>query len=730
MENTLLGLLIKDEEGCIWRIIQTNGIITKGCLVDYNGTKVTKLRFNEWSTIELLNDLVEGKVERLKDEPCKIVLEETLDDGLCKLYAKRKAFVTEVFNVVAPNYDAICSKLYRQEFKKIYQKYGYCLASALKYIRLYLQSGMNYNALIDGRITRTTGRPKVEERLRKAGCKGNEFGIHGKKLVEKDIENIKWGINLYLSSFSASIYYCYLKVLIHFYLDEDGNLMEEHPSERQFYYQLMTRTTPEERARAKKMKSDFENNCRLLYSTPRSDALRPGQILESDECELDVMVVSSVNDRKILGRPVVYFLCDLYSHAIVGLSVHLHNNSIAGITSALLNLFESKQDYCHRYDIKFTDSSLWPSCFIPEEIRSDQGSEYGSDQFERICQSLNIRRSLAPPAMGSYKGAVERSFGSLMALLRPELENSGLIAKRADSNHYKTATYTMKEITRLCINFAIFHNNMVIDKMKISREMAMNGVRKSPVDIWKWGVEHRGQPTRMITSANLAETIFDILTPMDARLSRDGVSINGLKYLPADDDELMARLMKTVIKGKSETMNVRIDPRSTNNIFYLKNGHIAQMNLVKDDIGNDWQDMIWDEVEEEKEIIRTQDRQDQNEKLKLRCKELSNIETILDNAEKPEFKPEKKNIRENRMDERRLIDEKESVASKMESVKNPSLQDPTETQQTKEADEVDIAGEIKKAKKKGKTTKESTLGSLSNKDAFIEAMEETGRFEF
>lgn len=84
----------------------------------------------------------------------------------------------------------------------------------------------------------------------------------------------------------------------------------------------------------------------------------------------------------------------------------------------------------------------------------------------------------------------------------------------------------------------------------------------------------------------------------------------------------------------------------------------------------------------------------------------SNIETILDNAEKPEFKPEKKNIRENRMDERRLIDEKESVASKMESVKNPSLQDPTETQQTKEADEVDIAGEIKKAKKKGKTTKE------------------------
>ena len=396
----------------------------------------------------------------------------------------------------------------------------------------------------------------------------------------------------------------------------------------------------------------------------------------------------------------------------------------------MLNLFESKTDYCSRYDIDFSDTSLWPSCFIPEEIRSDQGSEYGSDQFASICQLLNIRCSFAPPGMGSYKGTVERSFGSLMSLLRPELENYGLISKRADSNHYKTATYTMKDITRLCINFAIFHNNMVIDKMKISREMAMNGVRKSPVDIWKWGVEHRGQPTRMITSANLAETIFKILTPMNARLSRDGVSVNGLRYLPADDDELIARLMKTVIKGKSETMDVRIDPRSTNNIFYLKNGHIAQMNLVKDDIGNDWQDMVWDEVDAEKEIIRTQDRRDKNEKLRLKCKELSNIENILDNANKPEFKPEKKNIRENRMDERKLIDEKESAASKMNAVKAPSLQDPTETQQAKETDEADVAGEIKKTKKKGKTTKESTWGSLSNKDAFIEAMEETGRFEF
>lgn len=731
MEKTLTGTLIKDEKGCIWRIIQSNGMVTKGCLVECNGTRVTKLRFYEWSTIELMNDLMEDRFEKVKEEPVRIIPEQEMDKDLRELYMKRKAFVTEVVNLVAPNYDEVSSSHARPKIKKLYQKYEFCTASGLKYIRLFLQSGLSYSSLIDGRITRTTGRPKVGERLRKAGPKCNESSLQGKILGNDDLKNIEWGIDLYMDSFSASVEYCYLKMLIHFYLDDDGYLKNEFPSRRQFKYQLMSRTTAEERARAKKMKSDFENNSRLLYGTPRSDSLRPGQILESDECELDVMVVSSVNSRKILGRPVVYFLCDLYSHAIVGLSVHLHNNSMAGITSALLNLFESKQDYCLRFDINLADPSLWPSCFIPEEIRSDQGSEYGSDQFERICQSLNIRRSMAPGGMGSYKGAVERSFGSLMVLLRPELENYGLIAKRVDSNHYKTATYTMKEITKLCINFAVFHNNMVIDKMKISREMAMNGVKKSPVDIWRWGVEHRGMPTRMVTSANLAETIYDVLTPMTARLSRNGVVVQGLKYLPSDDEDLIARLMRTAIKGKSETMDVRIDPRNTDNIFYLKNGRIAQMNLIKEDIGNDWNDMYWDEVEAEKEIIRAQDRQDQNEKLKLRCKELSNIEKILDNAEKPEFKPEKKNIRENRMDERRLIDERESAAAKIESAQSPTPPVPDKTLGEKKTQEGVTGKDKKNDVTKGKEASNMpAYNTLSNRDAFIEAMEDYGRLDY
>lgn len=738
-KNALLGTLIK-EDNSVWRIFLSSITLTKGCLTEINGKKVTRLVFREWPTIQLLNGIVDGTIEQIAESEDVIIPESEMRPDIRELYVARKSYVTEVANLIAPNYDLILSRNVRPGFRKMYEKYGYCQASALKYIRIYLQSGMKYCSLLDGRSTRTDNRNKAGEMTGKTGPKCNDTSIQGKILNGEDIEHIQWGIELYMSSSTATIEYSYMKTLLQFYVNEEGVLKDMYPSIRQFRYQLSKSISSEEIAKAKMEKNEFENNSRLLYSTPKNDALRPGQILEADECEMDVLVVSSANRRQIIGRPIVYFLVDLYSHVIVGMSVHLHNNSMAGITSAILNLFENKQDYCRRFDIRLSNPDLWPSCFVPDEIRSDQGSEYGSDQFERICHALNIRRSLAPPAMGSYKGAVERSFGSMMSLLRPELEDRGLIMKTHDSNHYKTAMYTMRDITRLCINFVINHNNMVIDKMKISREMSMNGVRKVPVDIWKWGIEHRGQPTRLVTNTNLAETIYEILTPLTARLGRDCVTVKGLKYLPVDDNDLKARLLKLSLKGKSETMEVRIDPRDVNSIYYLKNGHIARMNLVDDKVGNDWNDMTWCEVLAEQTIIRDQDRAGQKEKLALKCIELSNVETILSETKPSEFKTQKTEITDSRMQERNLIDRKDCIADKIAGSGTDEAEDAKDdrTEGVKAEPSDTVPSEEKKSEASApeetdndtNNGKDSGAFDLSNRDAFINAIKQTGSFDF
>lgn len=724
MENSLLGKLIQ-EKNDIWRIFQITSVVAKGCLVERDGKPCTSLQFKEWNTIELYERAVDGDILKLTEsEPC-IITEDAMVESALEMYRKRISFVAEVLSPLNSNYETVLSKESRQHINKTCKKYGYCSATAWKFIRKYIQSGMRFSSLLDGRLTRTDERSFVGKLSKNPGRKSDD-SCGGKVLSQEDLEHIRWGIDLFLKSRTATMEYCYLKMLIRFYINDDGRLKDSYPSKRQFRYQMKLQTTAEMRKKAKSEKYEFENNSRLLYDTPRNDALRPGQILESDECEMDVMVVSSANRRQIIGRPIVYFLMDLYSHVIVGMSVHLHNNSIAGITSAFLNLFENKQDYCQRFGIEFSNPDLWPSCFVPDEIRSDQGSEYGSDQFERICQVLNIRRSLAPPKMGSYKGGVERTFGSMMTLLRPELEDRGLIMKTHDSNHYKTAMYTMHDITRLCINFVIHHNNMVIDKMKLGREMSMNGVRKVPSEIWKWGIEHRGQPTRMITPSNISEIVYGILTPATARLSRNCVMVKGLKYLPSDDAELMSRLVTLGLKKESETMEVRIDPRDTNRIYYLKNCRISQMNLVVDKIGNDGGDMTWDEMEAEQEIIRNHDRKDQVEKLQLRCNELSNVENILSDSAPSEFKPIKKNIRDNRAVEKTLLSEEENLSGKMNSEKTKDSLSRSVSPKDNKADKDKDSVSEKSTEDAGKTSQEP-FTNLSNMDAFIAAMEETGR---
>lgn len=741
-KNALIGLLIREEDNSTWRIIHSCGTTTLGCLVETSVGPCTSIVFTEWETMQLYERLVDGKITKVTEPEPIILPEYQMDDTQQKAFERRKSFVVELFNSIAPAYDMILSRKAKKKVEELRIKYSIRKTSSWKYIRLYLQSGMQLSSLVDKRLI--IDRPKERIGLLKTnpGKKPQENSSGGKVLDNTDLNNIDWARDLYLSKHTASMDYCYRKMILHFYLTETGELVDSYPSLRQFRYQLSKSLSAEVIAKAKMEKNEFENNSRLLYSTPKNDALRPGQILEADECEMDVMVVSSANRRQIIGRPIVYFLVDLYSHLIVGMSVHLHNNSMAGITSAILNLFENKQDYCRRFDIKLSDPDLWPSCFVPDEIRSDQGSEYGSDQFERICHALNIRRSLAPPAMGSYKGAVERSFGSMMSLLRPELEDRGLIMKTHDSNHYKTAMYTMRDITRLCINFVINHNNLVIDKMKISREMSMNGVRKVPVDIWKWGVEHRGQPTRLVTKTNLAETIYEILTPLTARLGRDCVTVKGLKYLPADDNDLKARLLKLSLKGKSETMEVRIDPRDVNSIYYLKNGHIARMNLVDDKVGNDWNDMTWDEVLTEQTIIRNQDRAGQKEKLALKCIELSNVETILSETKPSEFKTQKTEITDNRMQERNLIDRKDCIADKIAGSGTDEAEDAKAKDARAEGVKAEPSDTVPSEEKKSEASapeetdndtdngKDNGAFDLSNRDAFINAIKQTGSFDF
>ena len=76
----------------------------------------------------------------------------------------------------------------------------------------------------------------------------------------------------------------------------------------------------------------------MLVSDNLLNVHGPGDLFEMDEVEMDVSIVSEVDPTKVIGRPIIHAMVDVYSRMITAVSVSLENNSVLGFTNCLLNL--------------------------------------------------------------------------------------------------------------------------------------------------------------------------------------------------------------------------------------------------------------------------------------------------------------------------------------------------------------------------------------------------------
>ena len=128
---------------------------------------------------------------------------------------------------------------------------------------------------------------------------------------------------------------------------------------------------------------EYRNDNRLITSDIMQGVYGPGDMVEIDACEADVSLVSTIDKNRTVGRPVVYFMIDIYTRTILAVSVAFDNNSILGVTNLFINLADDKHEYCQKYGLNFDDEKLWPSNIIPKRLRVDRGAEFKSKEFGR-----------------------------------------------------------------------------------------------------------------------------------------------------------------------------------------------------------------------------------------------------------------------------------------------------------------------------------------------------------
>ena len=261
-----------------------------------------------------------------------------------------------------------------------------------------------------------------------------------------------------------------------------------------------------------------------------------------------------------------------------------------------MSLFFDGREQYERYGLT-APAEVCPMGFIPQELRTDHGAEYTSEDMRRVGREIGMNIVLAPPATGSMKGLVEQSFHQFQELVRGAAAGTGVIMKKHDSRHYETACTDLDDIRRMAYRFVIYFNQHKRDGYPLTKEMIQADVPPIPVSIWQYGCEYLMTPRRLTESTKKTAFFALLKTDRKFQISRRGVTYRGLFY-ENGEQWLLEKMWKTG-KKRETLQGVRYDPRSINSIYFMENGelHVIPLNEIREE-QRTFRDMSWKEYDE------------------------------------------------------------------------------------------------------------------------------------
>ena len=625
-----------------------------------------------------LFELISNKELYVVKETNIVFDKENLSKEMKEKFELKKRMMNEVLSFYAPTYIGLAGKKPKEKVKEIIKKYNYPKSTFWRTIAIYFQSGLQDYSLVDGKhFGNTSG--KILNHKTKAGRPSEYLDITGVILTDEVRSYFEEALKDYKSGRHKTFKSAFDKMnLLHFTKTEIINgiptivLMSEseRPTFRQFSYYMSKHLTKQEKDLVKTSAMEQKNNKRLIVSDTLFGVKGPGDMVEIDACEADISLVSVIDPSKTVGRPIVYFMIDVYSRIILAMSVAFDNNSIMGLTNLFLNLADDKQEYCKKYGITYDNPQIWPSNIIPNNVRVDRGAEFRGKEFERICEELGMNRILVAPGSGSLKGVVEQSFHQLHNKQNVHIEKHGLIEKRHDSHHHQTAMLNIEEYTKMVIGFVLTHNQQCLTTYPLTKDMITQRIKPIPALLWEYGIKNCYVP-RPIPSKE--QYLFNLMTPIKAKVNRRGICYKELWYLNTED-RLLAREMFDA-GNKRVSFEARIDMRDVGAIYYLRDNKlmVAKLNSLLN--GNaDYSGLTMKQYEEylkgKKELLA--EGRLNNEELSAFTYAMNN--NIVVEAQKPAL-PDAKNMRPVRAREKQEKVKANKISKRLETNQNEMVEE-------------------------------------------------------
>lgn len=302
---------------------------------------------------------------------------------------------------------------------------------------------------------------------------------------------------------------------------------EELPTFDQFRYWYEKERNPVQTITSRYGERQFNANHRGVLGDSTLMAFGPGTLYQFDATIGDIYLVSSLDRSRIIGRPVISTVIDVFSRLITGIGVGLEGPSWLSAMLALENGTADKVAFCAEYGISITEDE-WPSHHLPEAILADRGELEGYDA-DSLVNALDIKVSNTPPYRADWKGIVERNF---------RLSNDKVIRwlpgavykkrERGDQDYRLDACLTLHEFGQLMIRCVLHHNNHHrMAWYRMDKFMITDHVEPYPLDLWNWGVQNRVGHLR-----TMAQDIvrLNLLPTKEAVITRSGIRFQGLDY--------------------------------------------------------------------------------------------------------------------------------------------------------------------------------------------------------
>ncbi|MBR2173791.1 hypothetical protein [Sphingopyxis sp.] len=303
--------------------------------------------------------------------------------------------------------------------------------------------------------------------------------------------------------------------------------VDPHPSYKQFYETLKRNNDPYFLRIRREGRANVEKDSRAILGSTTSQTLGPGYRFEIDATIANFRLRSR-KSRRTVGRPVVYFVVDVFSKLIVGLYIGLEFASWPGAMQALANVVCNKVEYCRRYGISITEDE-WPSGFLPEVILGD-GGEVAGPMIDLLLTRFKVISETAEPGRGDKKGNVEKRFDMVPVKIVPFVE--GWVnpeAKRPIPKHKRDGEFDLDGFTKAMIRSVIYFNNKhQLENFKgRPADMIADGVPAIPLEMFNWGLRNRSGRLRHF---DYDDVRLSLLRIVEGTVTESGFEVLGLHY--------------------------------------------------------------------------------------------------------------------------------------------------------------------------------------------------------